>query len=258
MTRSVDPFYYSFGTPYLRRDNFRIETKAEQPFLKNQIAASISYRRDEDNIYSLKEGTSINNSFIYTLNVKFKKYPFLIVTYSPNYQSFYNAISKSKYSSTVKLYNITAGYTKQGRNIIATTVLNYTKQYNQTTTEGFSLFHIDQYAVNENLYIKPIDLNTTAGITYVLPYQTGDTGRVFIATLSASKSVFKKKVNLNGSYAYQKDFGYQQRNIIQAGTNFSLGWKININIRVEHHFIQSTKLQTTDMNLGRITITKAF
>jgi hypothetical protein len=262
MTRVVDPFYYSFGTPFLRRDNFRIETSIDQSFLNRNVQFGVTYRRDEDNIYDLKEGTSINNSFLFNLQLRFRNYPFVLLTYSPNYQYYYYAASKTHYSSNVKLYNITIGYTKRKRNYTYTSTFTYTKQYNETNTLGFGLFHIDQYSANENLYFNIIDLTTSLGLTYTHPYHTTQTGKIYALNSSLSKSIFKRKVNINGGYSYQKDFGLEERNIIHVGTEFLLGWSIRCNIRTERHFVKRNRIidNTTnqDMNLGRITIIKTF
>lgn len=262
LTRVIDPFFYSFGTPYLRKDNFKIEAKTEQTILKKQITASLRYRRDEDNIYQLKEGTAINNTFIYTLNIKFKNYPFLILTYSPNYQSTFDAIRKQQFSSKVLLYNITAGYTKQNKKVVSTSIANYSKQYNSTSNSELSRFHVDQFSFNESIYLKKNELNFSFSSSYALPYLRGDTGRTISISEAVSKTFAKRKITINTSYSYQKDFVFESRKIITAGINLSPGWDININFRAEHHFIQSFNIQSvqkySEMNLGRITLIKAF
>jgi hypothetical protein len=259
-TRIVDPFYYSFGTPYLRRDNFRIELKGEQLFWKNQITTGITYRRDRDNLYGLKQGTSVNNTYIFNAQIRIKKYPYLILTYSPNYQSFYNSALQKQIKSTVKLYNAVLGYTHQNKKVVANSTFSYTKQYNESNQAEWPAFDVSQYAFYENVMLRQINLTLSSGVTYALPKHQGDTGRVFTANVQCTKGLFKNKISVLGGYKYQKDFTLEERNIAEAGTSFSLGWGINCQITAEKHFIKSytTLNPATQMMLGRITLIKTF
>jgi len=260
LMRSVDPYYYSFGTPYLRRDNLRIEAKGEQSFWKKQITSSVSFRRDEDNLYNLKEATTKNNSVIFNLQLRIKKYPFLIITYTPNYQSTFNTATKQFVNSNVKVYNVILGYVVNKKKTVNTTTISYTKQYNEINISGYSLFHTDQYALTENILIKSLDMNLTSSLNYTIPLMVSDTGKIIVANVIASKSILKKKINISGGYSYQKDFTIMESNILQAGTSFSMGWGINCTIKIERHFIKNYRLdgQNQDMNIGRITLIKSF
>lgn len=259
-TRVVDPFYYSFGTPYLRRDNFRIELKGEQLFWKNQLTAGITYRRDRDNLYDLKQGTSINNTLIFSTQIRIRKYPYLLLTYSPNYQSFYNSAVNRQINSTVTLYSAVAGYTYQNKKLTASSTFSYSKQYNQSNQAEWPAFDVSQYGFYENVTFKRINLTLNSGINYALPKQAGDTGRLFSARVQCSKGLFKNKISVTGGYRYQKDFTIEERNIAEAGTSFGLGWGISCQIIAEKHFIRSYTIlnPATDMFLGRITLIKTF
>lgn len=158
------------------------------------------------------------------------------------------------------MYSATAGYTKPGKKLISTTVFTYLKQYNSSSSTEISLFNVDQYSASENILVKAVDVSLNASISYILPQNIKDTGEVFIADVSAGATVFKKKVNITGGYAYQKDFAFELRNIIYLTTGFTLAKSIKVNLRVERHFIHSYTDSTRkdNMNLGRITITKYF
>ncbi len=258
--RVVDPFYYSFGTPYLRRDNFRIEIKGEQVFWKRQLTATITYRRDADNIHGFKQGTSVNNSLIFGAQLRIKKLPYLLLTYSPNYQSFYNAAVKQQVYTNVKFYNAIIGYTCQKQKTILNTTLSFTKQYNNSSQQEWQSFHVNQYAFYENVNFKPISLNLTAGINYTLPVSQSDTGKVLGASVSGTKGLFKNKLDVTLGSRYQKDETIEERYIIEAGTRFSLPFGISCQIQIEKHFIHPYRNteQAEDMNLGRITLIKTF
>jgi hypothetical protein len=259
-TRYIDPFYYSFGTPYLRRDNFRVEFKGDQLFWKNQFTLGATYRRDKDNLYDLKQGTSVNNTLIFTTQLRIKKYPYLVLTYSPNFQSFYNSALRAQINSRIMLYNAITGYTYQNKQLMANTMLSYSRQYNVTNQAEWQTFDVSQYGLNEQVTLRKISLTMNAGINYALPKHQGDTGKLLSATVQATKGLFRNKISVTGGYRYQHDFTLEERNIIEAGTTISFGWGITCQVLAEKHFIRPYTIVTTatDMMLGRITITKTF
>lgn len=257
--RVIDPYYYSFGVPYLRQDNFRVEGKAEQGFLHNQLSTGIQYRRDEDNVYDLKEATSVNNMLIYTLQARFKQYPFVVLSFAPSYQSYYNSALKLHISSSVKMYQATVGYVKTGKKSMLTSVGTYTKQYSQGNNEGMTVFHVDQYTLNETYMLMPANLQLAAMGSYTLPLSGGDTGRMFMGNVMATKSFLKNKIKVSAGYAYQRDRA-EVRNIIRCGTGFALPFGISCELRLERHFIRRRIVPagSSDMHLGQLTLTKRF
>ncbi len=260
LTRLVDPFYYSFGTPYLRRDNFRVELKGEQLLWKKQLIAGVTFRRDADNLYDLKQGTSINNSIIYNIQLRIKRYPYLSATYSPNYQSFYNSSSNKQTQSYVKLYSLILGYTYQSKEIITNSMISYTKQYNKSNQVEWSSFDVNQYAVNESVNLRKLNLVISSGIIYSQPLLNGDTGKTVIVSLKCTKGILKNKATVSSGVRYSKDFTQEERYIAEAGTGFGLGFGIRFQLQLEKHFITSytTSNNNTDMFIGRINIIKSF
>lgn len=259
MTRQIDPFYYSFGAPFLRKDNFRIEAKGEQHFWKKQFSAAITVRKDQDNIYDLKEATSRNLTSIYTFHLKIKKYPFLLVNYSPNYQSNFNALTKHTFSSSIIYYGLTSGYTFQTRSISVTSTLNFSRQFNKTTAAGYSLFDISQYMLSENLFFKQMDIMFSGILNYTFP-AIGDTGRIYFSNLMVSKTSHDKKTTISIGYVYQKDFGVDRRNCIQTNVTLILGWGITSTLKLEKQFIKNYKVdkENSNLNIGRVIIMKTF
>ena len=258
--RVVDPFYYSFGTPYLRRDNVRIETKAEQIFWKRQLTATVTYRRDADNLYGFKQGTSITHSIILGAQLRIKKLPYLLLTYSPNYQSFYNAVANKQINSNVKFYNVIVGYTYQKQKTILSSTFSFTKQYNNSNQQEWQSFHVNQYALYENVNFRSINLALNGGINYTLPISNSDSGRVIGITVAGTKGLFKNKLDLTLGARYQKDEMIEERYIAEGGIRFNLGFGINCQVQMERHFITPYQYERKpeDMNLGRITLIKTF
>lgn len=260
LARVVDPFYYSFGTPYLRRDNIRIEVKGEQMFWQERISTSITYRRDADNIYELKQGSSVNNTLIYGFKLRVKKYPYLILTYSPSYQSLFNSALKQQIDSRITLCNVIVGHTLQSKAVVSNSALSFIKQYSSSNQSDFHKINVNQFSLNEVITIRNLNFSINAMANYSLPVTSGDTGRAIGYTINCTKGIFKNKINVSGGGRYQKDFGIEERYIIDGGSAFNIGFGINCLINVERHFITPyTSIgQPKDMFLGRITIIKTF
>ena len=259
-TRVIDPFYYSFGTPYLRKDNFRIEAKGEQSFWKKQLTTAITYRRDADNIYNLKQGTSVTNTFLYNLNIRIKKYPYLLLTYSPNYQSLFISSLNTHIKTEVKFYNAVLGYTSSTKKTVSNTSFSYSKQYNNSNQKEWKQFHVDQYALNHTIQLKDLYLTLNGNINYVLPFLSGDTGKVIATGVNATKGLWKNKIQVTLGGRYQKDFIQEERLIAEVGTAFGLGYGIQCQVHIEKHFVTpyTQNIASKDMMLGRITIIKTF
>ncbi len=258
--RWVDPFYNSFGTPYLRKDNFRMEAKGEQLFWKRQLSTSVTYRRDADNLRDTKQGTSINRSMIFNLQLRLKKMPYLLLTYSPNYQSFYNSVFDKNIQTDVKYYNAVLGYTYQKDKTVFNTTLTYSRQFNHTNQTQWKHFDVSQYSIIQSMLVQPVNLTMTGTLNYVLPANGSDTGQLVNLSLTGSKGVFKNKITVTAGARYQDDKMIEQRWIGEAGSSFSLGFGIRCQLHYERHFISSYKNNSgkSDMNLGRVTLIKTF
>lgn len=259
-SRLVDPYFTSYGAPNLRQDNFRIEGKVDQGVIKNQLNLSFTIRHDEDNIYALKQATTQNNTLVYSAYLKLKKYPFVIATFSPSYQFYYNSQTKQTIRNELKLYQLIVGYSIQNRLTIKSFSFSYSKQYAKQENELTTLSHVDQYNLSVGIGLIPLDLQLNSTGTYSLPYSGVNTNRILVYSVNATKLIFKKKIAITGGYVLQKDFLYEQRNIIQAGTSFTLMKSIKCTIQMEHQFISGlvSPERSSDMNVGRISITKSF
>lgn len=259
-TRIVDPFYYSFGTPYLRKDNFRIEAKGEQSFWKRQFSMGLTYRRDADNIYELKQGTSTTNTFLYNATLRIKKYPYLMVLYSPNYQSLFNASFNNQITTQVKFYNVIVGYTASTKKVMSNTMVSFTKQYNNSNQPEWKRYHVNQYALSQSVQLKPVYLTLTGAANYSLPILSNDTGKAIGASMSATKGLLKNKLSVTIGARYQKDLLLEERLIAEVGSSFTLGFGIQCQVQLERHFVTpyTETGSSKDMTLGRITIIKTF
>ncbi len=258
--RRVDPYYYSFGTPFLRRDNIRLEMKGEQQFWKNQLNAGITYRYDSDNIHELKEGTSVNYTYIFKAGFRKKKLPFITLTYSPSFQKFYSNTLKKEFTNVTQLYSIISGYTFHKRNTQTTLTGSYNKSFSYSSEKELQPYHIDMAMFSTLYYHKSTNFSAVGTVTYIHPWSGSDSSKTVATDVEISKGVFKNKATIKGGYGYQKDYATQRRHIIRTGMSMTVLFGIQFDVLLERHFIayQIPTGKNTDMHLGRLTLIKTF
>ena len=258
--RQVDPYYYSFGTPFLRKDNLRLELKGEQPLWKNQLNVGLTYRYDSDNIHLLKEGTSVNHTYIFKTTFRRKKWPFISLIYSPSYQRFYSNQFKTVINTETKLYSLTSGYTFNKQMTQTNLTANYTKQFNSSNQEEIRVYHIDVFNVTTSILIKSVHLTVVNSMSYIHPWRGSDSTKAVSGDLEIIKGLFKNNINAKVGYGYFKDFALQERHILKVGISFSILKGLQTEIDFERHFISYKHAvgRNTDMHLGRLTIIKTF
>lgn len=257
-TKVIDPYYYSFGTPFLRQDNFRMEIKGEQGFLRNQLTAAVTYRRDEDNLYNLKQFNTKYHSLVYTLHIKFRKLPVVMLLYSPNYQVYNNPAINRSFTGNVKIYQGTATYPVKWKYAVLINTVNVMKQHSLTISDSSGNSRVSQYGANESLTLMKHNLTISTAISYSYAY-AGEMKLygLLYTNVSISKGLYKNKITIGSGYTLQKDYGLGKRDVIQLSAAFSLPFRVRCQLSMEQHYIKNTD-GNSRMNLGRITIIKPF
>lgn len=255
--RAVDPYYYSYGAPFLRQDNFRLESKVAQPLMKQKLNFSFTYRFDRDNLYKQKEGTSRNHAFIYTAQVKIKRYPIVSLMYATHLQYYYDYSNKNTVNNKIQLGQITLTNITKKRNWLLVQSATGGAQRIETPVQEQRVLEVYQLGLNEQYQHQTLNLGITADASYV--WSNGnDTGNVYAGGLTLSKGVFKNKITVLGGYHYQEDVGIETRHIAEAGASFVLPMQIKCSIRVERHFIASNQINRNDQIVGRLSMFKTF
>ena len=259
-SRLIDPFFYSFGTPYLRKDNFRVELKGEQLFWKKQLTTALTLRSDRDNLYGTKAGTSRVYSTVFNVQLRIKKLPYLIVTYSPNYQFFYNSAIKRSVSTRSVFYNIISGYTHQTKKTTSNITLGYCNQFNVSSEAEWQSYNARQFSAFLTVASRRSGLSVNSGVTYVLPENKSDTAEILVVSSTVSRPLFKNRINASAGLAYHKDFDIQERVIADASASFTLPWRLVCQLTIEKHFIHSYRpdLPAKDALTARLSIIKTF
>lgn len=259
-SRLIDPFYYSFGTPYLRKDNFRVELKGEQLFWKRQLSTSLTLRSDRDNLYGTKAGTSSIYSTVFNVQLRIRKLPFIIFTYSPNYQFFYNSTIKRKISTRSIFYNVVSGYTHQTKKTTSNVTLGYCNQFNISSEAEWQSYNAKQFSASLTVASRRSGLALNGNLIYVLPENRSDTAEILVLSSSISRPLFKNKINASAGLAFHKDYDIQERVIADVSASFTWLWGLVFQASVERHFIHAYRpdLPGKDTFTVRLSIIKNF
>jgi hypothetical protein len=107
-----NPNFRSLGSPFLRNNYRLFDLVSTNSIAKNKIHLSGFYKFFEDNITHLSENTNKMKGFGATLQTNFKKYPNLMVSYSPFEQSNNHQDSLLRTNNKFKSLNSQLTYNK--------------------------------------------------------------------------------------------------------------------------------------------------
>jgi hypothetical protein len=256
--RYVEPYFNSFGTPNLRKDNFRYELRVNQALVKNKITLGASYTHDNDNVSNTRVNTSSQNRLSLTLNIRYKKMPYVTVSYSPAVQKVQAVGGAMLYSSALHFVTISSGYnqkTRSGNSFTNGTYSLFTSRIKGSETTGVTVHQL--MLANTTLFIKTNRSLKSSFTTY--RYSTSDSisGMRFEAGLD--------KTNKSGSFgyefgaAYQWDKNIETRYIIYTEVRAQLKYRISISARLEEHLLSRKNEGINDhAQQGRVIIIKTF
>ncbi|MBP9180670.1 MAG: hypothetical protein KBG24_09265 [Bacteroidia bacterium] len=253
--RNVQGQYYSFGNPFLRPDNKRTEGKVVQGFFKKQVSLTGSFRRDEDNILSQKQFSTITNLYNYTADFHFRNTPFLVVSYAPSLQH-YKGTDANNYVSKTRVYSVSTGYTCKIRTSFYTLTLLYS---NQSFDSRFfnSKYAVQMYSVAPQVQFKN-GLQVFGNGT--LTQANGNDSMQVKQASAGAAFIFKNKMRLTGSLFFTEDKVIQSRTGLQTGWGMPLGKKGRIDLTGEYHWIDEYRKATSNSTqmIWRLKLTKNF
>jgi len=228
--RSDDPFYYSMGSPFNRKDFRKIEGNAEQKLFKNRLTTQVGYKNEADNISGIKISTT--NIATKDLSLKYRKknnnYKVSIRNISTNNSTIgtiadiYNI--NSVYSTIFKIKGIrnnlvfVYGYLYSNLKTLGQVSSNHYSTLNNTTFLGSKISINNQLAINIQGQSKDSSnsYNISSGISFE-PYKT---------------------FNVTIRYAYTEIESLEQRHIIDNNLNYIFNQHFSLGINSEYHIIR--------------------
>ncbi len=156
--KMVGPGYYSLAAPYLRNDELLYEFRYDQALYQRKVYMSSYYRRSEDNLIPWKRSTTITSAFGFNLSVRFPKYPYLQVNYSPFYQDNEHPVDSLKTETKTSLISLVTGYNFRIGSANSTTNFFISEQQSEMIfTSGARALRT--FSVNQNIQFRfPLSL----------------------------------------------------------------------------------------------------
>ncbi len=134
--RLIDPFFKSFGSTFMRSDNLRYEGKLEQG-LGRKVLLGAFFRRDQDNLLSLYNYSTVIQTSGITANLKLSRRLAMQLSYNPASQvSSSRNTSLMATSSQNQMGSVFVSYTPKAKHISNTFSGNYS--YYHFTSNGMA------------------------------------------------------------------------------------------------------------------------
>lgn len=256
--RYVEPYFSSFGTPNLRKDHFRYEFTLNQALVKNILSGGVTFIHDNDNVSNTKINTSTQNRLTLNLRVKYKKYPYLVISYSPARQKVYATGNGILYASSMRFVTVSSGYNqriKAGNSFTSATYSYFSS--NITGGEGTNT-SINQLMVSNTTFFQQVNRNLKTSCSGYR-YSGNDSTQGFRVEAGLDKTNKEASFTYEFGAAYQWDKRIETRYIIYTELRAALRYRITFSARIEEHLISRFNREITDQaQVGRLIITKSF
>jgi hypothetical protein len=216
--RKVDPFYFSAGASYLRRDNRRYELRYNQQLMKNKIELGLSTRIDTDNLTKQKTYTTSINTNTITLTLRPVRFYFVSSVVSTGKQ----AVS----SDAIQLYSIFLvstvcnGFNYRIGGKPMSTIVSYTYQ-EYTSVNSLLNRKESQVALDQTISLlgRRNFVSTTRLMSSITKNKQDSIG-IFQFSQSFSFEPFKR-VSISTGYTYSEDAYISGRHGMNAGIRYT-------------------------------------
>jgi len=230
----IGPGYTSLGNPYMINDRMSFNGSFDQYFAKKQISVSGFYRQSYDNLINWKAAQTNILSYGGTIMFRFRKLPYLRISYMPNFQSMQR--NNLKLNNSVIIFNGSAGYNYKLKGLRMNTNINYLSQDIETILDTLSsLRKVKIYSLSHDItFNKPLSLN--AAVSYNQAIFPGIDINTLIYSIGATHSAFKKKWQNKLGFKFSNQFNEQNKLGFYVNSRLNLGKNSDLSIRFEQNF----------------------
>lgn len=200
--RRIDPYYFSAGMPFLRRDNQRYEFRYTQILLKNKAEVSISSRKDADNLSRQK----ISTTYIQTnsLSLNLKPVSFYLINAAISKCKQLTKFNLSELESDFSVVSISNLFNYRIVRRPASTTLTY---YQQSITLDYDKnnTHLQQVSIDQTInLLGHTNLVSMTRILSSINNLKDDTADLLELSQNLSLDIYKK-TTLKIGYIFTKD-----------------------------------------------------
>ncbi len=232
--KMIGPGFKTLGNPYLMNDRLTYHGSIKQTFAKRQISIAAFYKQHSDNLINWKKGTSQTVAHGITAGFRFRKAPYLMLSYMPFTQE--TAHDTVAFTNQVTLINIISGYNYKIGNSRSMTSFNFFYQDSKTGIDSIAgPVKNNTYTLTETLsFKKPVSISTC--ISYTQSAFNGRETERLMLSFRGSLMAFKNKwsntlgVNISHQDAQHQKIGFLYDSRLQLWKGSDLGLRIEKNI----------------------------
>jgi len=208
--KKIGAGFTSLGNPSLIRDRLSYDGTIDQSFAKKKIHFLAYYKESSDNLINWKTSATKMHAYGISAMFRFKKVPYLRLSYMPNFQSM--GSNSIKVENAVTHISAISGYNYRIGKLRSNTIFNFSSQYIKTTVDTIKIANkIMTYTLTEELTFK-IPLSISAGLSYSNCELSAIKREIFSYNISATHSAFKRKWQNRVGVKYAEQL-YQQYKI---------------------------------------------
>jgi len=244
--RMVGAVFTTLGNPNLVNDRLTYHGKIDQTFAKKQVSLSVYYKHHNDNLIHWKKATSTMISYGITVGFRFKKVPYLIVSYMPNLQETENDSMILK--NSVRVITATTGHNYKIGKLRSNTSFSLFYQDTESEIDTIASRTINTtYTLNEMLSFT-IPLSIAAGASYIHSEYSLQKRDILMLTLSGSLSAFESKWQNSLGVKYSNQDEQQQKIGFFWNSRVKLWNGGDLSIRIEDNIFSDICHKTDDFS----------
>jgi len=223
--------FTTLGNPNLVNDRLAYDGRITQTFAKKKISFSVYFRQYKDNLIDWKESTTTTTAYGITAGLRFKKIPYLQISYTPNFQK--TDSDSLNMENSVNVFSAATGYNYPIGNLKSSSSFNFFYQNTETLMDTITMLSKTQtYTLNEVLTFK-IPLSIAAAVSYSKSEFSGNKRDILTSTLSGTHRAFKKKWKNTLGVKYSNQVDEQKKVRLFCNSRIKLWKRGDLDIRIE-------------------------
>ncbi len=238
--------FKTLGNPYLINDRSTWQGRINQTFAKRQVNIALFVRHHNDNLIKWKKNSSTVLSYGVNAAFRFRKMPYFIFAYAPNFQE--TGQDFMKINNAVTMVTATAGHNYKIKNSRANTSLSVFHNQSKTVLEADTNWVQNTTCTFNNMINFGASFNLTLSASYSQMDYLSEIREVIMLNLSGTINSMKGKWQntLGANYYSQQEqeqkmgFFWSTRVLLMKGSDLGL--------RIENNIFQSSMNLNEDFN----------
>jgi hypothetical protein len=234
--KMLGPGFKTLGNPYLMNDRLTYQGSIKQTFAKRKVSLTAFYKQHSDNLINWKKRTSQIVSYGLTAGFRFRKAPYLMLSYMPFTQKTnYDTIA---FTNKVNIINVTSGHSYKIGNSRSMTSFNFFYQDAKTGLDSIAgPVKNNTYTLSETLsFKKPVSVSTT--VSYTQSAFSGQEIERLMLSFSGTLVAFKNKwSNTLGVNIFLQDAQHQKIGFLIDSRLLQLFKGSDLGLRLEKNVI---------------------